>query len=89
MKKLSVTIKLEMKIPNGWEVVEHPDGLTALKIGPNQYMEFTFLPMIQNAGDNSWTSDCDDEFANRVLKMVSKEDAEMKLITEPGANDSR
>ena len=33
MKKLQVTITLDMEIPEEWTMVDHPDGVPVLDIG--------------------------------------------------------
>lgn len=81
MKKLLVTIKLELEIPDDWELVEHPDEIQALKIADNQYMYMSFLPMLTTQFDQGadWSSECSDEFSDEVLDMVIDEDVMMKL----------
>jgi hypothetical protein len=82
MKKLEVTIRLEMEIPDDWEVTEHPDAVSVLKIANNEYMYMSFLPMLtkQFSEGASWTSECTQAFSNEVLDMVLDEDVSMKLV---------
>ena len=81
MKKLLVTIKLEMEIPEDWELVEHPDEIQAVKIADDSYMYMSFLPMLskQFKQGSEWSSECSDEFSDEVLDMVTDEDVMMKL----------
>jgi hypothetical protein len=81
MKKLLVTIKLEMEIPDDWELVEHPDEIQALKMDDGNYMYMSFLPMLtkQFVEGSEWSSECTDEFSDEVLNMVLEEDVIMKL----------
>ncbi len=39
-KKLSVTIELEMTVPDEWQIIETEDGIGVLKIG--RYGHFKF-----------------------------------------------
>lgn len=82
MKKLKVTIKLEMEIPDDWELVKHPCGNQALKIGESEFLDMTFLPMVTHSAtdDAEWTDTYSDEFANEVLDMVQAEDVTMKHV---------
>jgi len=83
MKKLLVTIQVELDIPDTWEVVEHPDQVQAIKMDDGQYMHMSFLPMMTKDfnEDAEWSSECSDEFTEKVLDMVSDEDVYMKLET--------
>lgn len=83
MKKLLVTIQVELDIPDTWELVEHPDQVQALKMDDGQYMHMSFLPMMtKEFNENAeWSSECSDEFTEKVLDMVLDEDVYMKLET--------
>jgi len=83
MKKLLVTIQVELDIPETWELVEHPDQVQAIKMDDGQYMHMSFLPMMTKDfnEDAEWSSECSDEFTEKVLDMVSDEDVYMKLET--------
>jgi hypothetical protein len=39
MKKLNVTIKLEMSVPDDWELVQTSEGGQVLKMPDNQYLD--------------------------------------------------
>ena len=82
MKKLQVTITLDMDIPEEWTMVDHPDGVPVLVIGDGRYMYMSFLPMFTKDLDpeSNWTSECSTEFAEEVVDMVQGEDVEMKMI---------
>lgn len=81
MKKLLVTIKLEMEIPEDWALVEHPDEIQAIKMNDGRYMYMSFLPMLteQFSQGSEWSSECSDAFSDEVLNMVVDEDVMMKL----------
>jgi hypothetical protein len=82
MKKLQVTITLDMDIPEEWTMVDHPDGVPVLDIGDGRYMYMSFLPMFTRELDpeSNWTSECSTEFSEEVLEMVQGEEVEMKII---------
>jgi hypothetical protein len=83
MRKLLVTIQVELDIPDTWELVEHPDQVQAIKMDDGQYMHMSFLPMMtRDFTENAeWSSECSDEFTEKVLDMVEDEDVYMKLDT--------
>ncbi|HSH86808.1 MAG: hypothetical protein ACAH08_01515 [Methylophilus sp.] len=83
MKKLIVTIQVELDIPDTWDVVEHPDQVQAIKMDDGQYMHMSFLPMMTRDfnEDAEWSSECSDAFTDAVLDMVADEEVYMKLET--------
>lgn len=83
MRKLLVTIQLELDIPNNWELVEHPDGVQAIKMDDGQFMDMTFLPMLTRdfIEDAEWSSECSDEFTESILDMVTSENVHMTVDT--------
>lgn len=82
MKKLQVTITLDMDIPEDWTLVDHPDGVPVLTIGDGRYMYMSFLPMFTDSlePESDWTSECPDKFAAQVVDMVQDEEVEMKIV---------
>jgi len=82
MKKLEVSITLDMDIPDEWTILEHPDGVPVLNIGDGRYMYMSFLPMFTQElqPESDWTSECSDEFSDDVVKMVQGEDVKMKIV---------
>ena len=82
MKKLQVTITLDMDIPEDWTLQDHPDGVPVLAVGDGNYMYMSFLPMFTKElePESNWTSECSDKFADEVVEMVQGEDVTMKII---------
>lgn len=82
MKKLQVTITLDMDIPEEWTLLEHSDGVPVLNIGDGSYMYMSFMPMFTKElePESDWTSECSDEFADEVVEMVQSEGVKMKII---------
>jgi hypothetical protein len=82
MKKLQVTITLDMDIPENWTLVDHPDGVPVLTVGDGRYMYMSFLPMFTNQlePESEWTSECSPAFAEEVVEMVQGEDVVMTIV---------
>jgi len=82
MRNLQVTIKLDMEVPDDWEIIDHPDGVPVLDIGDGRYMYMSFLPMFtqQIIPESEWTSECSDDFTEEVIEMVQDEVVTMKLV---------
>lgn len=81
MQKLAVTIKLELEVPDEWEVVQTSDGIDVLHIGNNQYLDLTFEPMVTDDINGTWSNSVDDDFMNSLIDMVESEDVTYKTIT--------
>jgi hypothetical protein len=78
-KKLSVTIELEMTVPDEWQIIETEDGIGVLKIGPEQYLDLTFEPMVTSDVEGSWTNNVSDEFMDELMDMVEAESVAYEL----------
>lgn len=82
MKKLQVTITLDMDIPEDWTLVEHPDGVPVLTLGDGRYMYMSFMPMFADElkPESDWTNECTEQFSTEVIEMVQDEEVEMKIV---------
>ena len=82
MKKLQVTITLDMDIPEDWTLIDHPDGVPVLIVGDSTYMYMSFLPMFTNElkPESDWTSECSSDFTEEVVEMVQVEDVAMTIV---------
>lgn len=78
MKRLSVTIKLEMEVHDDWEL-HATSGAEVISIGDGQFLDMTFEPMLTDDPEGTWTNSADDDFMNQVLDMVVSEDVQYDL----------
>jgi hypothetical protein len=81
MKKLAVTIKLELVIPDDWELVQTSEGVEVLKMSESQFLDLTFEPMVTDDKEGQWSNAVDDDFMDNLLDMVETEDVTYKIIT--------
>jgi hypothetical protein len=77
VKKLRLTIKAELDIPDDWEIVQHKDNITVVDIGNGKFVDFDLLPMIaysleEGAIWNTVPQELDAEIMDMVRKMESK-----------------
>lgn len=77
MKKLRLTIKAELDIPDDWEIVQHKDNITVVDIGNGKFVDFDLLPMIAYSQEegaiwNTVPQELDAEIMDMVRKMESK-----------------
>jgi len=73
MKKLNVTIKLEMSVPDDWELVQTSEGGQVLKLPDNQFMDIAIEPLFASDPEETWASTEEDDVLNDILDMVESE----------------
>jgi hypothetical protein len=81
MKRLSVTIKLELEVPEEWELRKTSEGFEVLDIGEGRYMDMTFEPLLSENLDGMWTDSAEDDFVNELLDMLESEEVSYRLST--------
>lgn len=79
MKKLAVTMKLEMSIPDDWELVKTSTGVDVIKLPNNQFLDLTFEPLFAADPEDTWTSTDDDTILNDVLDLVESEEVTYEI----------
>ncbi|PKO61522.1 MAG: hypothetical protein CVU24_08305 [Betaproteobacteria bacterium HGW-Betaproteobacteria-18] len=81
MKKLNVTIKLEMSVPDDWELVATSEGGHVLKLPNKQFLDIAIEPLFASDPDETWSSTEDDDILNDLLDMVESEEVAYEFIT--------
>ena len=80
MKTLNVTIKLEMSVPNDWELVETSEGTPVLKLPNGQFMDIAIEPLFATDPEDTWSSTEDEDTLNDILDMVESEEVRYEFI---------
>ncbi len=79
MKMLTVRIRVEMEIPDDWQLVEHPSGIEVLKVG-DQFVDFDVAPLMTRSTDpDAEWSDVDAETISRVTDTIMGIEAELEI----------
>lgn len=81
MKKLHVTIKLEMSVPDEWELVETSEGTPVLKLPDGQFLDVAIEPLFTTDPEDTWSSTEDEDQLNDILDMVESEEVAYEFIT--------
>lgn len=81
MKKLNVTITLEMSVPDDWELVKTSEGGQVLKLPDNQFMDLAIEPLFASDPEETWSSSEDDDLLNDILDMVETEEVSYEFVT--------
>ncbi|MBX3647656.1 MAG: hypothetical protein R3E40_03795 [Rhodocyclaceae bacterium] len=81
MKKLVVKIHAELEVPDDWELVKHPSGISVLKIG-DTFVDFDLAPLATASSDpDAEWSDVNVEVVGQVLDAVVGLDTDLEYIT--------
>jgi hypothetical protein len=81
MKKLHVTIQLEMSVPDDWELVETSEGTPVIKMAEGQFMDIAIEPLFSADPEDTWSSTEDEVVLNDILDMVESEAVAYEFIT--------
>lgn len=73
MKKLNITIALEMSVPDDWELVQTSEGGQVLKLPNQQFLDLAIEPLFASDPEETWSSTEDDDALNDILDMVESE----------------
>ncbi len=81
MKKLKVTIQLEMSVPDDWELAETSEGTPVLKLSDDQFMDIAIEPLFASDPEDTWTSTEEEDVLNDILDMVESEEVTYEFVT--------
>ena len=81
MKKLIVTITLEMSVPDDWELFETSEGGQVIKMPDNQFLDIAIEPLFASDPEDNWSTTDSDEELDTILDMVESEDVSYEFIT--------
>ena len=81
MKKLNITIKLEMSVPDDWTLVKTSEGGQVLKLPDNQFMDIAIEPLFATDPEETWSNTENDDVLNDILDMVESEDVVYEFVT--------
>ena len=81
MKKLNITIQLELSVPDDWELVTTSEGGQVLKLPNQQFMDIAIEPLFATDPEETWSSSEDDDVLNDILDMVESEEVTYQFVT--------
>ncbi len=81
MKKLHVSIQLDMSVPDDWELVETSEGTPVLKLPNGQFLDIAIEPLYTSNPEETWASTEDEDTLNDFLDMVESEEVTYEFIT--------
>ena len=81
MKKLNVTIQLEMTVPDDWQLVETSEGTPVIQMADNKFLDLAIDPLFANDPEDMWSSSENEDELNEVLEMVESEEVAYEFVT--------
>lgn len=81
MKKLNVSIQLEMSVPDDWALVTTSEGTPVLKLPNGQYMDIAIEPLFATNPEETWSSTENEDTLNDILDMVESEAVAYEFVT--------
>lgn len=81
MKKLNITIQLEMSVPDDWELAKTSEGGQVLKLPDGIFMDIAIEPLFASDPEETWASTADEDVLNDVLDMIESEDVRYQFVT--------
>jgi len=73
MKKLKVTIELEMSVPDDWELVETSEGTPVVEMSDGRFLDIAIEPLFATDPEDMWSSTDSEEELHEVLDRVESE----------------
>ncbi len=81
MKKLNVTIQVEMSVPDEWELVDTSEGTPVIKLPDGKYMDIAIEPLFATDPEALWSSTEDEDVLDDILDMVETEVVSYEFVT--------
>jgi hypothetical protein len=81
MKKLKVTIQLEMSVPDDWALVETSEGTPVISLPNGQFLDLAIEPLFASDPEDTWSSTESEDELNEILDMVESEEVNYELLT--------
>ena len=81
MKKLNVTIQLEMSVPDDWGLVETSEGTPVIQMADGKFLDIAIEPLFATDPEDLWSSTESEDELNDVLDMVESEAVTYEFVT--------
>lgn len=82
MKKLNITIQLEMSVPDDWELVDTSEGTPVIKLPNGDFMDVAIEPLFASNPEETWSSTDDEGVLNDILDMVESESVTYEFVSD-------
>lgn len=80
MKKLNVTIQLQMSVPDGWELVQTSEGTPMIRMPGGTYLDLAVEPLYTADPEGTWSGTESEDELNEFLDMVDSEEVTYEFV---------
>lgn len=81
MKKLKVTIKLEMSVPDDWELAQTSEATPVLKLPNGEYLDIAIEPLFASDPEETWSGAEDEDALNDFMDLIESEEVAYEFVT--------
>lgn len=81
MKKLNVTIQLEMSVPDDWELSNTSEGTPVIKLPDGKFLDMAIEPLFAEDPEGMWSTTEDEAVLEDILDMVENEAVTYEFVT--------
>lgn len=81
MKKLNVTLQLQMTVPDGWELVQTSEGTPVIRMPGGTYLDLAIEPLYASDPEGTWSGTDSDDELNEFLDMVDSEEVSYEFVS--------
>ncbi len=81
MKKLNITVQLEMSVPDDWALVATSEGGQVIALPNGQFLDLAIEPLFAADPEDTWTTTEDEDALNNFLDMVETEEVTYTFVT--------
>ena len=81
MKKLNVTIQLEMTVPDDWKLADTSEGTPVILLPDGKFMDIAIEPLFATDPEALWSSTEDEDLLDDILDMVDSEIVAYEFVT--------
>lgn len=81
MKKLHVTIQLELTVPDDWKLVDTSEGTPVIQLSDGKFMDIAIEPLFATDPEDMWSSTEDENLLDDILDMVESEEVTYEFVT--------
>jgi hypothetical protein len=82
MKKLNVTIQLQMSVPDGWELVQTSEGTPMIRMPGGTYLDLAVEPLYTADPEGTWSGTESEDELNEFLDMVDSEEVTYEFVAD-------
>lgn len=85
MKKLTITLQLELEVPDDWTVVDTSEGTPVVKLPDGRYLDLAAEPLFATDPEDTWSTTDDEDEADEFFGRVVGEQVSYTLADDPAA----